>query len=364
MKRGYKGYDRYALNYTGDFKYKLIISLLVAIVLVFLFIFFWNYFFNGEIESNLSISICGDGTLYGTCSLNKPYYCDSETGLLIEKASICGCPEKLDKNGEICSSQYYTGSKEVSLKYILRGQEHLINFKTYNGVEDYLSSLSRSISYQNGEIPLRADFKIKTIQESIQREALVPLLVEIQNIAKTKEDQFRIATSIIQNIDFGESEKFIEVPGGEVRYERYPYEVIYDQQGVCGEKSALLAFLLKELGYEIAFFYHNEENHEALGVKCPIKYSLDNTGYCFIETTGPSIITDDGIEYVGGIKLESVPEIIPISIGAGLGEGMYEYEDAKVMKRIRESSWIKNIFSRYSFKDLEKKYGLVEEYNP
>ena len=35
---------------------------------------------------------CSDGTIYGQCSVNLPYKCDLNSGLLIHKCTECGCP--------------------------------------------------------------------------------------------------------------------------------------------------------------------------------------------------------------------------------------------------------------------------------
>ncbi len=43
---------------------------------------------------------CSDGTSFGTCSINQPKYCDE--GLLVDRASICGCPEDMVRSGERC----------------------------------------------------------------------------------------------------------------------------------------------------------------------------------------------------------------------------------------------------------------------
>ena len=145
-----------------------------------------------------------------------------------------------------------------------------------------------------------------------------------------------------------------------INYSRYPYEVIYDNEGVCGEKSELLAFLLREMGYGVVFFYNKLENHESIGIKCPKKFSLDDSGYCFIETTGPSIITDSEIEYEGVGKLSSKPELIPISDGDSLGDDLYEYKDAKELINLRSNGI--NMFSSGKLEKLKEKYGLVELY--
>lgn len=347
-------------RYTKETEYKVIISILLAIIIVFLFIFIWNYF-SALLDNKSAISTCGDGSFYNTCDLNKPYYCDANTGLLVENATLCGCPDDMYKSGDSCYSLYQTGAKEISLKYVLRGEEQYLNFTVYKGLADYLSDLPKTINYQPEEKPLRSDFKLRNINNNEQRQLLLPLLIAIQNTAENKEDQIRIAISIVQNIEFGESGESQNLPGNNsIIHSRYPYEVLYDGKGICEEKSELLAFLLKETGYGVVFFYYQDENHEALGIKCPARYSIDNTGYCFIETTGPSIMTDSEIEYAGGIKLISEPEIILVSNGEGLGYKMYEYADAKEMIKLRNGGFV--LFRESKMNNLREKYGLINEY--
>ena len=305
-----------------------------------------------------SVPVCGDGTFYNTCSLNKPYFCSN--GTLIEKASICGCPKILKQQGNSCTSAYKTNPKSITLNYTLNGENGEIDFTVYRGMKDYLSNISRGImSYGENQVPSRADFKIKAINEPEQREMLLPLLIKIQNMENNKQDQVRIAISLVQNIPFGGSNKTISVSNNSVNYFRYPYEVLYDMQGVCSEKTALLGFLIKEMGYGTAFFYYPLENHEAFGIKCPLKYSINNTGYCFIETTGPSVLTNDKNSYVNGVTL-SEPSIFLLSLGDSLNGDMPEYKDAKfLMKTI--SLLHKGKISRFRVHKLDKikkKYGL------
>ncbi len=312
----------------------------------------------------VALPTCGDGTFYDSCSLNKPFFCDG--GVLVEKASVCGC-DGMQKSGEVCVSEYQNKIKEISLKYVLRGEEKEIYYSVYGGVVDYLSGLPKTIFYSGEEKPSRGDFKIRNIEEKEQRKLLLPLVAKIQNYAETEEDQVRIAISLVQNIDFGESEKNATIGNGQsVDYSRYPYEVLYDEKGVCGEKVELLAFLLKEMGYGLGFFYHADENHESLGIKCPVKYSLGGTGYCFVETTGPAILTDNSIDYVGDIKLGSEPEVFLLSNGASLPDDLYEYGEAEDLMKIREDlgDGKLNWFEHSKFDRLQEKYGLVEFYNP
>jgi len=309
---------------------------------IFLFVIF-AFFFIGIIgfllESPRSVfykdNLCGDGSLENTCSLNKPYFCSNS--LLIGKASVCGCDKNSTLFGDSCFSEFQLEPKEITMKYVLRGKEYEINYTVYKGMTDYISALPVFINYKGNESPSRADFKLRNLDEAEQRKLLLPLVVEIQNRAHEKEEQARIAISVAQNLEWGFSDKETVYRGTKLPYSRYPYEVLYDSQGVCGEKSELLVFLLREIGYGVVIFYNQEENHESVGIKCPIEKSWHESGYCFVETTGPSIITDNSIEYVGGLKIESEPEILFISDGDSLSGDMYEYGDAEKLADIKES---------------------------
>ncbi len=302
---------------------------------------------------------CNDGTIYNECSMIKPYFC--EDGVLIEKSSVCGCSNLSNAEEDKCISEYQDEPKKITLNYVLKGKEGSIDFAVYKELSDYLSELPRYIDSGEDEVTL-LDFKLKSMNEEQQRELLLPLIIEIENLAKDKDDQARIAISIVQNIPFGSSNKTIRYGSISIEYYRYPYEVLYDFQGTCGEKSELLAFLLKGLGYGNAFFYYNKENHEAMGIKCPVKKSLNNSGYCFIETTGPSIISDSETEYLSVVQLSSTPEIIPLDGNFSFGEtNFYEYYDAKDLDKIRERAREQGTISyiqHIRFNILKKRYGL------
>ncbi len=327
-------------------------------------LFIINFFF-GDISYDdfFGDKTCGDGTFYEQCSLRKPYYCSN--GLLFERASVCGCPEGLNRNGELCPSEHQKNPIELDLKYTLRGDEGELKYTVYEGMSDYLLDLPKSIDYENEDSFSRVDFKLKAIEEPEQARLLESLVVEIQNTINDEMEQVRIAISIAQNLEWGWSNKTINFGGFNLNYSRYPYEVLLDTQGICQEKSELLAYLLKELGYGVAIFYNPTENHESVGIKCPIEESWHGTGYCFIETSGPSIITDSSLEYKGGLKLLSVPEVMFISEGKALEKGLPEYKDADKMMKIRSrlNGNGFGLFDGFRFEGLKGKYGLVDTYN-
>ena len=313
-------------------------------------------------SNNKSDTICGDGTPYSNCSLTKPYYCSN--GDLIEKSSLCKCPEGFSGSNGACNSNLTQGKKTVLLSYVLDGEKKNLSFDVYQDAEAYFTGISRSVYYGVNETPSRTDFKLRIINEAKQKDLLMPLVVKIQNITSDKEDQLRIATSIVQNIEWGESNKTRSFGGNKIQYSRYPYEVLYENKGVCGEKSELLVFLLKNLGFQTAIFYNLAENHESVGVKCS-SHDWKGTGYCFIETSGPAIISDNSLIYSGGATLMSMPEVLKISNGTTLSRSLNEYGDAKEMMKIRnkiQSSGVLNFYYEWRYNKLKEKYGLDGEY--
>ena len=118
---------------------------------------------------------------------------------------------------------------------------------------------------------------------------------------------------------------------GESRASRHLYQTIYEYEGSCEGKSELLAFLLKEIGFDVVLFYYQEENHEAVGIRCPVKYSLNESGYCFVETTLAGPISYSEGRYLGpggSTKLGPYTEIINVSGGISLGDSLDDYKDA------------------------------------
>jgi hypothetical protein len=94
----------------------------------------------------------------------------------------------------------------------------------------------------------------------------------------------------------------------------YPYETLFEQKGVCGDKTVLAAKILNHYGYGVALFLFEKEQHMSLGIQCPKTSSSYLSGYCYLETTGAE---DIGVapEIVGETELATQPKIIKISEG-------------------------------------------------
>ncbi len=343
----------------GNF-FKIGIYIIVALVVVFIGLLVAYSFSDDRIVVE-PMGLCGDGTPYDTCSLQKPYFCSN--GVLVRDAVSCGCFDGLVKDGNFCGFSNYTNESSIELKYVVGEEEGFVNFTVYYGLKDYIENLPRSLSYKQGEIPRRDDFKLIKIDDNIQRNALMPLVVEIQNkYPDSIANQARMAISIAQNIEYGEPD-FMKVFGQDIRMTRFPYQVILEGAGSCEGKTELLLLLLRELGFGTAVFHYFDENHEAVGIKCPVEYSYLGSGYCFVETTVPAPIGYSTGEYLGITdgKLRSEPEFVVINDGFALPDGLDEYEDMMFLNAINvkiEKTGGMDWLEKRRYHKLRKKYKL------
>ena len=137
------------------------------------------------------------------------------------------------------------GSLNKMYYYTIDGIPGYIPFKVYTGVNDYIVSL--------GEIYTGDDYNA-VIGNEVQQKYISPMVENIRRAAKNPDDEARIAISLVQHIKYdANAVNEIQVnmsKTGQKYIGRYPYTIL-DQNwgGICGEKSFLLALLLKELGY-------------------------------------------------------------------------------------------------------------------
>ncbi len=135
--------------------------------------------------------------------------------------------------------------------------------------------------------PLEDDGTIKELVASMR--ALVA-----QN-GLSDEEAVELAVTFVQSIPYD----FDAVGTDDARMPRYAYEVLYDNLGICSEKSYLAYAMLREMGYGAAVFSYPKENHLNIGVQSPLEHSTDRTGYSVVETTNRDI------------KIGIIPDIDP-----------------------------------------------------
>lgn len=265
------------------------------------------------------------------------------------------------------TENYETGLSSRTFSYVLRGQSGTINLNLYSGVYSEISSETppaACIRYNGDTSPCTSDelqqYYLDYINEPDQEKYLDNLVNSIKAKTSNQDDQARIAISLVQHVPYDYA-KFSAINAGSVVNTRYPYEVLYDNKGICEEKSLLLAYILRGLGYSVVLF-NFPSVHMAVGVKSPIQYSYINSGYAFVESAGIVIPTDSQSDYVGVGKLTSTPQIIQISDGQSFDSITEEYKDARTFEQLesmtKNSGGVIDQTDYYEWMSLVQKYGL------
>ena len=241
-----------------------------------------------------------------------------------------------------------TGAVSKSFPYVLRGEHGIVNITLYQGVaseiakEDPYSYVGKTDRYE------------KFIYLPEQDPFLVPLVDAIREKSVDQDDQVRIAVSLVQQIPY--DQEILEKGTLEIRY---PYQTLLDNKGVCCEKSVLLAYILHKLGYGVALFDFENEKHSAVGIRSAPEYAYKNTGYAFIETTTPLIITDGNGNYPAFGRILSPPEVLPAGDGKSFVSVIEEWNDAREWERLNSLGPVLDRFDYSKWQSLCRKYGIV-----
>jgi hypothetical protein len=241
-----------------------------------------------------------------------------------------------------------TGAVTKSFPYVLRGEHGEITLTMYEGVareiakEDPYSYVGKLDRYQ------------KFIYLPVQDPFLNPVVDAIREKSGDPDDQVRIAVSLVQQIPY--DQEMLDKGTLEIRY---PYQTLLDNKGVCCEKSVLLAYILHKLGYGVALFDFENEKHTSVGIKTAPEYAYKNTGYAFIETTTPLIITDGNGEYPAFGRIVSSPEVLPAGDGKSFGSVDEEWNDAREWERLNSLGPVLGRYDYSRWQSLCRKYGIV-----
>jgi hypothetical protein len=271
-------------------------------------------------------------------------------------------PNSINVPNPFATENYETGLISKSYPYILRGQSGTINFNLYTGIYNQILSEGTPASctrYNGDTSPCTNDELLQSyltfINEPNQQNDLDNLVNSIKAKTSNQDDQARIAISLVQKIPYD----YAKLSSGTGATIRYPYETLYDDKGICEEKSLLLAYLLRGLGYGVVLFEYPTENHMAIGIKSPAAYAYKNTGYAFVETTEPTIITDDQEDYVNVGKLTEFPNIYTISDGISFNSVSEEFQDAAEYIQLENGGTTLPPEQYRQWQMLVWKYGLI-----
>jgi hypothetical protein len=241
---------------------------------------------------------------------------------------------------------YLRSPKTTSFSYFIEGNRRSLSFTTFGGLSDFFSGKSHSFYYDpdTGVI-------MDLLENTVQNEFMLPFIDMIRKRSVTGDDQAKIAISLVQRI-----------PNNGNRYVRtqtdwyFPYEILHNNEGSAADKSILLAYILNELGYETVLFEF--PGHMAVGVKSSPRYSFYDTGYAYIETTRPTIITYEPDAGYGGFSISQNPRVIHLIGGKKVLDVSTEYSDARRMKQLEQMGGSLNQSYRVELSKISDKYDL------
>jgi len=241
-----------------------------------------------------------------------------------------------------------------SYNYVLDGRQGTISLAL--STEIYQDYVGKDPLWDTSDTQA---YFLNFVNDPAQKPAIRTLAEEIRGLDDNPDNQARIAANLVQHIPYDTGEKY-----------RYPYEVLYEGRGVCGEKSMLLASLLGELGFKSAVLYFQPLNHMTAGIACDAPYNFKGSDYCMIETTGVSIITDESsmrnetTVTVLGENEWSRPNVTVISEGRSLESAQFDYYDSRLWIHMKsENTKVREGDPRLSQKEYEQFYRLKNKYD-
>jgi len=208
-------------------------------------------------------------------------------------------------------------SKTITYEWKYKGKNYSLNEELYGSFYKFYNSLPATNVFngesQIGWLEKENQLFINGVEEDDTISKLAKSIKSLGEEKKLNENQIvELVATFVQTIPY-DTEKFNNRKAGlngKAEKPTYPYEVLYDKKGVCQDKSYLAYVLLKEMGYGVSLFLFPdpEDNHMAMGVKCPKEYSNYDSGYCFLETTslGNKIGTSPNLSKEFGIATSKI----------------------------------------------------------
>jgi len=203
----------------------------------------------------------------------------------------------------------YAEPKTVTFDWSYKGSQYSITETFYKAVYDYYNSDPKKWCWYEDEeenfepclkdfssepegdntiSKIASDIKALAIKNGLNQDEIVELVVAFVQSIPYDYYKFELVASLPDYYDETKDDVDVEVLTNTLP--RYPYEVLYDKQGICTGKTFLAASLLKELGYGVVLFFYEEieggVGHLVPAIKCPKAYSSYNSGYCYAEITG------------------------------------------------------------------------------
>ena len=189
------------------------------------------------------------------------------------------------------------GFKKQTFEWEYAGKKYNLELDLYSSYFYFYQNQPKTFQYR-GELPenWEEEFYGLFLLAAEGDNTLDHLAEALKNIGeenKFSDDQVvELTTAFVQGLDYDQEKAARILVKGNLdlvkdndNQPRYPYEVLWEEKGVCSDKSFLLVSLLRRLGYGAAILEYEAEQHMAVGIQCPEEYAIKGTTYCYVETT-------------------------------------------------------------------------------
>jgi len=180
--------------------------------------------------------------------------------------------------------------RTVDFTWNYQGREYSIKVDLKKDLYEQYRNSTKTYSYI-GKLPpdwvekyYSLFFELKPGDGTIQK-----IATDIDELSKQNglsgDQSVELIIAFIQSIPYDKEREGNIINRVEGEFTNYPYETLYNNMGICFDKTFLGILILQELGYGTAVLDFEEANHSAIGIACPAEYSIYGSGYCFAEST-------------------------------------------------------------------------------
>lgn len=182
-------------------------------------------------------------------------------------------------------SEYKLGHK-VSYNWRYQNNNYNLDYYFDTDVYNLYKNDPKVYSYSSDNIPddLRDSYYSMFLKRNELDNDSIGLLYKLKEKAEKNsffgDEKIEFIVSFIQHINYDTEKAKSDYP-----IANFPFETLYLNRGVCTDTSFLAVYWLRYLGYGTAILDFPDSFHSALGIECEVSYSINDSGFCYVETT-------------------------------------------------------------------------------
>lgn len=248
--------------------------------------------------------------------------------------------------------------KNIALNCNYKGSELQIEETLYGSVYDFYKSEPKKKKY------FYSDDNKSFVFNYEEDKTLDQITEKISALGDSKglnEDQkLDLASCFLQDIPYDEVKakkildpNFSKYPVNEI-IPRFPYETLYENTGICTDKSYLGAAIYKRLGYGVSLLSFDTERHLSVGVAVPSSYAQFQE-YAIMELTGKGFLVGDlpAIKQSIGLAENTITDLPQIT--------NKDLEIANDSKKVTAASKVELVATGKAYTRIEERDRLKKE---